>query len=294
MQSIYITKPHHFIFSESLYFLDRGYDDCLYEVDKESVKRAITIETKEYLIEVREEHKHLAINILNTDVTENHQEVIKQYVTEWFDLKRDLNGFYKIIDQSKLKNTLKVYTGLRLVAIPDLFEALCWSIIGQQINLTFAYSLKRRLVELCNNEVSFNGKTYYSFPSPIQIAKLTIETLREKQFSQRKAEYLIGLAKLFEEESVKKEDIASLGETKKMVDKLCQIRGIGEWSANYALMKSLGRMDCITHGDTGLQAAIRKELNLDRKPTKDEVINFLTPYAGWESYIVFYLWRSLS
>lgn len=39
------------------------------------------------------------------------------------------------------------YKGVRFIGIPDIFEAICWAIIGQHINLKFAYTLKRRLVE---------------------------------------------------------------------------------------------------------------------------------------------------
>ncbi len=294
MHLIKLKKPNYYDFSESLYFLDRGYDDVLYEVNKQWVRKALIINNQIYLIQINEEGNNLIINTFREKVDISDEKIIKQFVTDWFDLERDLLPFYQKGEKTILAEMLNKFKGLRLVAIPDLFEALCWSIIGQQINLTFAYSLKRRLVELCDNKTEFEGVTYYTFPTPLQISQLTVDGLREKQFSHRKAEYLIGIASLFVEGSYSKEELMSLTTTQEMVNKLCQIRGIGEWSANYVLMKSLGRMDCITHGDTGLQAAVRKFMELDRKPTKEEVIQFLLPLGGWESYTVFYLWRSLS
>ena len=105
---------------------------------------------------------------------------------------------------------------------------------------------------------------------------------------------LIGIANLFADGIIAKEKIQIHSNTSEMVEDLCKIRGIGEWSANYVLMKSLKRMDCITHGDTGLQAAVKQQLQLTRKPTREEIVTFLAPYEGWHSYVVFYLWRSLS
>jgi DNA-3-methyladenine glycosylase II len=79
-----------------------------------------------------------------------------------------------------------------------------------------------------------------------------------------------------------------------MLKRLKEIRGVGDWTANYVLMKSLGRTDCITYGDTGLQSAVSSILELDRKPTREEIIRFFEPFAGWESYLNIYLWRTLS
>ncbi|MGB3468329.1 MAG: hypothetical protein WBA74_23790, partial [Cyclobacteriaceae bacterium] len=176
----------------------------------------------------------------------------------------------------------------------DFFEAMSWSIIGQQINLTFAYKLKNRLIELCNEPVSYEGRDFFLFPTPAQVLKLTVQDLKAIQFSQRKAEYLLGVAKLIEVGELSREGIESLAGTPEMIKHLSQIHGIGEWSANYVLMKAFHRMDCITHGDTGLQAAVRRHLQIERKPTREEIVEFIQPFSGWESYMVFYLWRSLS
>ncbi len=61
-------------------------------------------------------------------------------MVDWFDLERDLAGFYQLLNSHKqTKNFPKDYHGLRLMGIVDLFEALSWCVIGQQINLTFAH-----------------------------------------------------------------------------------------------------------------------------------------------------------
>ena len=88
------------------------------------------------------------------------------------------------------------FSGLRIIGIPDLLEALSWAIIGQQINLTFAYTLKHRLDEKYGTKVTFENQSYYLFPEATTIAAINPEVLRPLQFSQRKAEYLIGLAEL--------------------------------------------------------------------------------------------------
>lgn len=294
MQLIQIPKPLHFNFSECLWFLDRGYDDCMHQVMTHSVRKIIKTPEGNCLVEIADGGNHLHIAILEGESTDVTEKSIRDFVISWFDMKRDLEPFYALNTQQKTEWLVKEYVGLRLVMIPDFFEAMCWSVIGQQINLTFAFTLKRRLVELCTDSLLYDGYEHYSFPSPEQIATLNIQELKDIQFSQRKAEYIIGIAKLFVKKELSHSKIASLTDTQSMIEELCRIRGIGEWSANYILMKAFMRMDCITHGDTGIQAAVRKKTQLNRKPTRDEVVDFLKPFKNWESYVVFYLWRSLS
>ena len=75
------------------------------------------------------------------------REKVALYIWEWFDLGQNIEGFYQLASKDNiLKELTKRYDGLRIVGIPDLFEALVWAIIGQQINLTFAYTLKKRFV----------------------------------------------------------------------------------------------------------------------------------------------------
>lgn len=140
-----IPIPENFSFQECLWFLDRNYDDCLHEVRQNSVRKLLSIDNILTLIETLEEDNYLIIKVLKG--VSNEEKIIK-FVKEWFDIERNLSDFYQLLNQDlELKYMVSDYNGLRLLGIPNLFEALCWSIIGQQINLTFAYKLKRKLTE---------------------------------------------------------------------------------------------------------------------------------------------------
>ena len=76
-----------------------------------------------------------------------------------------------------LQQAVSKFYGLRNIGIPDLFEALCWGILGQQINLTYAYTLKRRFVETFGSSIEWEDQSYWIFPKPEDIAKLTVEDL---------------------------------------------------------------------------------------------------------------------
>lgn len=290
-KNVFLPKPDIFSFSECLHFLDRGYDDCLYTLNDQSVLKPLRINGEKGLIEISEEADALKARLLSGTLS---PATIKQYVTDWFDLNRDLQPFYRLLADQQLAWMSQHYCGLRLMGIPDLFEALCWCVIGQQVNLTFAYRLKRRLVETYGTSITYKSEQHFLFPDPEVLATLTVDELREKQFSRRKAEYITGIAKSFAEGILSKSKVRALSDSDHKLKRLTKIRGVGPWTANYVLMKSFRQPNCITYGDTGLQRAISSLLKLDRKPTKEEIDSFFEPFAGWKSYLNIYLWRTLS
>lgn len=284
-----------FSFKECLRFLDRGYDDCLYSIEGNRIIKPLLIDGHKTLLQIKEGNHSLEVAFLNTEATEPGLEQAEAFIVEWFDLDRELQPFYQLLSEHSLLPFMsREFFGLRLMGIPDLFEALCWCIIGQQINLAFAHRLKRKLVENYGTSINYYSRPYYFFPEPELLAGLNVRDLKALQFSRQKAEYVIGIAKEFAEGSLSKASLRNRVNRSQMLKRLIEIRGVGEWTANYVLMKSLKRMDCIPYGDSGLNNALSSILGLDKKPTRTEVETFFEPFAGWESYLVIYLWRTLS
>ena len=117
---------------------------------------------------------------------------VAKYVWHWFDLDTNLRPFFRMAGKDPvLKNVAKDLYGLRILTISDLFEAICWAIIGQQINLTFAYTLKKRFVEAFGETFYFDNKHYYLFPTPQVISRQTVTDLKRLQFTGKKSEYII-------------------------------------------------------------------------------------------------------
>lgn len=74
---------------------------------------------------------------------------------------------------------------------------------------------------------------------------------------------------------------------------LIKIRGIGPWTANYVLMRCLRFPTAFPIDDVGLIRSIKILRNMNRKPTKDEILEISVPWKEWQSYATFYLWRVL-
>lgn len=291
----FITLPADFNFGECLWFLDRGFDDCLYSIAKNSVTRVLQLTNGAALVRIEEEGEALKVSVLNRALTPEETVEVRGFVNEWFDLDLDLKPFYELMLRDPRLSFMKAdYLGLRLIGIPDLFEAICWAIIGQQINLTFAYKLKRKLVERYGETLDFEGQQYFLFPKPEVLANAIQEELQGMQFSRSKAAYVLEIAAAFATQTLSKSGLRAMPDLASRQKALINVKGVGVWTANYALMKSLKERSCIPHGDAGLLNAL---VNLDIIKDKKEVAAieaFFSGYEGWESYLVFYLWRTLS
>lgn len=297
-QYIKLPVPLEFSFKENLKYLSRSTNECLLRIHNNKVYKAICLEDKPYVIEVSEDPvtpQTISVTFLGPFIsTASHRIEIARHVREWFDLDTDLAPFYEMARQDRiLRRAVESFYGLRNMGIPDLFEAICWGIIGQQINLSFAYTLKRRLVEKYGRNIEHEGEQYWLFPTPEVIASLTVEDMDDLRMTVKKREYLINIAQLFIDGHLSKESLLAAMDCKTAENILVRIRGIGPWTANYVLMRCLRFRSAFPIDDVGLHNAIKYVLELETKPTKDELRVISAGWSNWESYATFYLWRFL-
>lgn len=293
--TIPIPQPELFSWTECLWFLNRGFDDCMYKISGNTVRRAFEIESEKILVEISHTGNELILDYLTVEPSPKPAAYIHKFITDWFDLDTDLTPFYRLLaNHQAVANMHPQYHGLHLVAMPDLFEAIAWGIVGQQINLTFAYKLKRRLVEKYGTSLQFENEAYYIFPKPEAIANANPADLRDLQLSGSKAAYLINIAQNFADGRLSREILLALPDFPARQRYLTTIKGIGTWTANYVLMKSLSERACIPYGDAGLLNALAGLNLIENKQDKASLDAFFEAFTGWEAYMVFYLWRSLA
>jgi DNA-3-methyladenine glycosylase II len=293
MSSFTVITPKEFDFNQCLEFLKRSPSEILHRCNQQQVTKLIRVEDREVLFELLPNEQHLVINILNEKLTNGQQTIVGNFVREWFDLDTDLKPFYAMAKKDDLlKALVKKYFGYRIIGQPDLFESLVWAVLGQQINLQFAYTLKQRFVEQFGKKMIFNEQSYYLFPQANTVALLNDNNLLPLQFSRQKSKYVVLIAEAFASGEISKEKLKglSLHEAK---EKLMEIKGVGNWTANYALMKTFRYPDAFPLEDAGVHNAIKNLKGLKSKPTLNQVKRIFKKYKRWEAYATLYLWKSL-
>ncbi|MGP4078762.1 DNA-3-methyladenine glycosylase family protein [Pseudalkalibacillus sp. R45] len=295
LEQITIQPPREFSFAETLHYLRRSPAECMHLVEDEKVYKLLQFEGKTMIIEISEnEDGTIRVDFVKDapDSAIAYQHVA-DYIEEWFDLRTNLKPYYEMAERDRLLRDLAhAFHGLRVIGVPDLFEALCWSVIGQQVNLPFAYTVKRRFVEAYGKSVEWNGRLFWQFPDPKTITSVSVEELKKLQFTGRKAEYIIGIAELIANGYFSKQSL--LEDFQQAEKTLMAIRGIGPWSAHYVMMRCLRDPSAFPIGDAGLQNALKKRLGRQTKPAPEEIRELFSRWENWEAYAVFYLWRSLS
>jgi DNA-3-methyladenine glycosylase II len=257
------------------------------------VYKLIQVKGKDFLISISPGNGIFEIEFLNELPDATRQSIVEKYIREWFDLDADLSPFYELAAKDKvLAPVVRRFSGYRIVGQPDLFESLVWAVIGQQINLQFAYTLKQRFVTNFGEQVIWNGRTFFAFPSPESVVNLSHDHLFPLQFSTQKSKYVRLIAEAFVQGVISKEKLSTLS-FENAKDALMEIKGVGNWTANYALMKTFRFPTAFPLEDAGIHNAIRHLKKMDRKPTLDEVRFFFRRYKGWEAYATLYLWKSL-
>ena len=195
----------------------------------------------------------------------------------------------RIVRRRGLGRLIRGRRGLRIPLTTDPFEGLVWVIVGQQVNLGFASLCRARLIELAGTPA---GDGFVAHPTPEAVAQLDHPQLVALQFSRRKAEYLIDVAREIASGEL---DLDALADEPAPVieERLDAIRGLGPWSIQYLLMRAYALADCVPVGDAGLVAALQRFFDLDERPDPRETRRLMEPFAPHRSLATFHLWKSL-
>jgi AraC family transcriptional regulator of adaptative response / DNA-3-methyladenine glycosylase II len=177
--------------------------------------------------------------------------------------------------------------GLRVLLTLDPFEALVWAILGQQVNLAFAYALRRDLIRRVGVPVA---EGLIAHPDAARIAALEIADLQALRLSRRKAEYLLHAATEVAAGRLRLDEPTTATAAAR---NLLALRGCGPWTAQYVLMRGLGFRDGVPVGDAGLTLALQRWFGLDTRPDGPETLRLMAPFAPHRSLATFHLWASL-
>jgi 3-methyladenine DNA glycosylase/8-oxoguanine DNA glycosylase len=182
------------------------------------------------------------------------------------------------------------HEGARLPQTATVWESLMWAIVGQQVNLAFAYRLRRVLVELCGRKAR-NGLRAH--PAPRKVGELEYTDLTSRQFSRSKAQYVIDTARLIAAGALPVEAFPGR-EPAEVEAALTAVRGIGTWTANYVMMRGCAFPDCVPAGDSALSASLRAYFALDRKVDAQLTRELMTRFAPWRSLATYHFWLRLA
>lgn len=226
----------------------------------------------------------------NRKISNEDQKAMEKTIIKIFNLNFNLKPFYQEISSDKfMKEIVHKLYGLKNPTTPTLFEALVDSIIEQQISLKAAHSIENRLIKSFGPAIDINGALYYVYPSPEDLAFLELQQLRDCGLSFRKAEYIRDMSLNLVMGELDLESLEKLNETSDMIKQLLEIRGVGVWTAELAVLRGLGRFDAMPADDLGLRRIISQFYCENKKINAQEARDIAQSWGRWPGLAAYYL-----
>ncbi len=161
------------------------------------------------------------------------------------------------------------------------FHSLARAVVYQQLSTRAAGAIYGRVRQLTGTGV---------FPTPRQILEMSEEKLRSAGLSRAKAKCLHDLSDRIETGRLKIRGLGRLPDPE-VIERLTEVWGIGEWSAQMFLIFKLGRLDVMATGDLGLQEGMRRLDSLEERPTPAELGSRAEDWRPLRSVASWTLWR---
>ena len=202
----------------------------------------------------------------------------------------DLTDWYrKALDDSHLATLAGTFSGMKPPRFPTLFEAVVNAFACQQLSLEVGLELLNRLAALCGARVGSGSDIRYAFPTAQDISGLSPEDCRALGFSWQKAQALVSLARAITRGELDLEGLARQADEVKIRQRLLELRGVGRWSAEYALLRGLGRLDVFPGDDVGAQKALARWLGRSQRPDYAGVSRAAKQWSPFAGLVYFHL-----
>jgi DNA-3-methyladenine glycosylase II len=193
----------------------------------------------------------------------------------------DLAGFYRLAaGDERLGPLAERFRGLKPPRFPTVFETLVNAIACQQVTLTLGIRLLNRLAATYGPVAAGAPTAPLALPGPERVAALELDALHSLAFSRQKASALHDLARAVVEERLNLEGLAMLDDQTALAE-LCALRGVGRWTAEYVLLRGLGRLHVFPGDDVGARNNLRRWLGLPELLDYQGVRGVVAP---WEPY----------
>lgn len=269
----------------TVWALRRRPDNKMDDWDGETYRRALALDGKVVEVAVTQrglpDAPLLEARVSGARLTAGVKSAVTEALDRLLGLKVNLAEFYRLAAADRrLRPLAERFHGVKPPRFPTMFEALVNGIACQQITLTLGIRLLNRLAETYGAAIA--GSHPHAFPQPSGLAGLEPERLRRLKFSRQKARALIELSDAVAEGELNLEGLAHLDD-EAAVARLLQLWGVGRWTAEYTLLRGLGRLHVFPGDDVGarnnLQRWLRLKKVLDYEGARRALIRW-EPYAG--------------
>ncbi|HUW97430.1 MAG TPA: AlkA N-terminal domain-containing protein [Acidiferrobacter sp.] len=297
VQETEIVPSRPYDFAAALAFLQSSASAVLERIDGATYQRAWRRATGPELVTVTAvgsvSSPRLRIRVQGHNADEDALFAAVRAIRHIFSLDVDPRPFWALAETDPVVAGLvgkAIYA--RPVLVADPFESLVWAIIGQQVAVGFAQTLRRALLRLAGEYVTWDGLLFPLMPPPHKLITLDEEALRQQHFSRAKIRYLVTAAHAVASGELHFPSLAAMAPDAAMAT-LVRLPGIGRWTAESVLMRGLGVRTMWPAADLGLRRALSRAYALPVPLTELQTRDLARAWPGWEAWVAFFAWQSL-
>jgi DNA-3-methyladenine glycosylase II len=271
----------------TVWTLRRRPDNAVDRWDGQTYRRALTLPTGLVDVAVTQvespESPQLQVSVEGQPLRSEVKAAVSSALERLLGLRIDLAAFYRrFARQGQLGQLTRHFRGMKPPRFVTVFESVINAIASQQVTRTQGIRLLNRLTVNYGAAVRVGDSTAHAFPRSEDLAGLCPADLRRLGFSQQKGRAMIELAKSITEGVLDLEGLAELSD-EEAVKRLRGLRGVGPWTAEYVLLRGLGRTHIFPGGVVGARNNIQRWLHL-ANPLDDvaarRTLDRWRPYGG--------------
>jgi DNA-3-methyladenine glycosylase II len=253
--------------------------------DGSTYRRVIRISRRPMELAVRQvgsaTEPRLIVKTVPAPRTAQERRRIRTVLDRLLGLRVDLTGWYCVAARdARLQALAQRFRGVKPPRFPTLFEALINAFACQQLSLEVGLELLNRLATIPGVKLGRDG--HYAFPGPRAVIRLPAARYRAIGFSHQKVRAIRDLARTIARRDLDPESLDRDSE-ETIRQRLTALRGVGRWTAEYVLLRGLGRLNVFPGDDVGAQKRLANWLGRAH-PLDDSGVQRAAarwhPYAG--------------
>jgi DNA-3-methyladenine glycosylase II len=290
-----IALPVGFRQNDVLAFHRRDVQQIAEQIEGNVLRKGLVWEGHPACLSFRFDHGSAQVELAIDDATTDDDQVRIERMARTKQMARRMLGLTQRIEEFEqayrshplIGEMVTRNSGLRVPLAPTPFEALCWAVTGQQISVSAAVSIRRKVIQAAGMKHSGG---LWCFPDSRTFAKMSEQTLRQTGLSLTKAKTLIALSERVENRLLPLDDWVDAPPEEEIRAQLLAIRGIGPWTVNYALLRGFGWLDGSLHGDVAVRRNLQVLLGKPDKLREDEAKQWLAQFSPWRALVAAHLW----
>lgn len=287
MATKFLLEPvHPFRLDLTAWALQRRPGNLIDRWDGASYRRVLTVDGSTFEIAVSqtgEAARTLGVTIAVDSLGREAKQKTRDLLVSALGIRIDLSGFYRMTEtHSRLKSLARSFRGLKPPRFFSIYEGLVNGIACQQLSLSLGIQLLGRLARRFGPSVDMSDSVRYGFPRPVDLANANMADIKELGFSLQKARAMIEVSRAIVEGRLDLDALAAEGDDEAL-RRLRELRGVGRWTAEYTLLRGMGRWHIFPADDQGARNGLARWLHLRKglDPARTQrILKQWQPYGG--------------